>query len=162
MKTNWFQRTLSIILALALVLGYVPVPSFAAAEDGLCAHHTEHTEECGYSPASDGSPCTHEHSEECCQSVTECAHVHDDTCGYVPAVEGHGCECQPDENGEIVHTEGCGYVEAAAEIPCGHICSEESGCVKQVLNCPHVHDDACGYAEATPESPCTFVCEDCA
>ena len=161
MKTNWFKRTLCSILAFVMVLGYVPVPTFAAETDGLCAHHTQHTEVCGYSPAVEGHECGHAHTEECYQSVTKCVHVHGD-CGYVPPVEGHDCDCQPDENGEIVHTEGCGYVEAVAEIPCDHVCSEETGCVTKALNCQHQHDAACGYAEAAAETPCGFECADCA
>ena len=161
MKTNWFKRTLCSILALVMVLGYVPATAFAAEEDGLCEHHTQHTAECGYSAASEGRACNHKHADTCYETMTQCAHVHGD-CGYVAAVEGHSCDCQPDENGEIVHTDGCGYVEAAAEIPCGHVCSEETGCVTKTLNCQHRHDDTCGYAEAAAETPCGFVCEECA
>lgn len=161
MKTNWFKRILCSVLALVLVLGYVPVYATATESDGLCEHHTQHTTECGYSPAVEGHACNHEHTDECHQSVTECVHTHGD-CGYVPAVEGHDCDCQPDENGEIVHTDGCGYVEAVAETPCGHICSEETGCVTKALNCQHQHNAACGYAEAAAETPCGFVCEECA
>ena len=161
MKTNWFKRTLCSILALVMVLGYVPATAFAAEEDGLCEHHTQHTAECGYSAASEGRACNHKHADTCYETMTQCAHVHGD-CGYVAAVEGHSCDCQPDENGEIVHTDGCGYVEAAAEIPCGHVCSEESGCITKVLNCQHQHDAACGYVEAAAETPCGFVCEECA
>ena len=152
MKNRIGKRLLSGILAIVLVLGYIPIPARAAQEDGLCPHHTQHTPECGYVPAVEGQPCGHEHTEECYRSVAECVHTHGD-CGYVPAVEGHGCECQPDENGEIVHTEGCGYVEAVEEVPCGHVCSEETGCIQKTLNCQHQHDSACGYAEAAAETP---------
>ena len=161
MKTNWFKRTLCSILAFVMVLGYVPATAFASEADGLCEHHTQHTTECGYSAAVAGHDCGHAHTEECYQSVTECVHTHGD-CGYVPAVEGQSCDCQPDENGEIVHTEGCGYVEAVAEIPCDHVCSEETGCVTKALNCQHQHDAACGYAKETAETPCGFECADCA
>lgn len=134
MKTNWFKRTLCSILALVMVLGYVPATAFAAEEDGLCEHHTQHTAECGYSAASEGRACNHKHADTCYETMTQCAHVHGD----------------------------CGYVEAAAEIPCGHVCSEESGCITKVLNCQHQHDAACGYVEAAAETPCGFVCEECA
>lgn len=134
MKSNLGKRLLSVALAGILVLGCVPAAAFAAEADGLCAHHTQHTADCGYSAAVEGHACGHEHTEECYQTVTECVHTHDG-CGYVPAVEGHGCDCQPDDSGEIVHTEGCGYVEPKEEVPCGHSCSVETGCVKQVLNC---------------------------
>lgn len=92
--------------------------------------------------------------------MTECVHSHGD-CGYVPAVEGQSCDCQPDENGEIVHTEGCGYVEAVAEVPCGHVCSEETGCVTKMLNCQHKHDVNCGFVEYSSEIPCNYTCSRC-
>ena len=161
MKTNWFKRTLCSILALVLVLGYVPVYAIAAESDGLCEHHTQHTEACGYSAAVEGHACNHEHTDECYQSVAECVHTHGD-CGYVPAVEGHDCDCQPDENGEIIHQEGCGYQAAVAGVPCDHVCSEDSGCIHSVLDCRHVHDGDCGYAEAKAETPCTYDCAECA
>ena len=49
-------------------------------------------------------------------------------------------------------------VEPAA---CTHVCSEESGCITEVLDCKHEHDEACGYVPATEGTPCTFVCEIC-
>ena len=161
MENHWLKRVFSAILAGVMALHCIPMATFAAETDGLCPHHTQHTEGCGYSAAVEGHECAHTHTDECHQSVTECVHVHGD-CGYVPAVEGQDCECQPDENGEIVHTDGCGYVEAVAEVPCGHVCSEESGCITKVLNCQHQHDSECGYVEGKEESPCTFMCEECA
>ena len=161
MEYHWLKRVSGGILAGVMVLHCFPMPTFAAETDGLCPHHTQHTEACGYSAAVEWHECGHEHTDECYQSVTECVHVHGD-CGYVPAVEGQDCECQPDENGEIVHTDGCGFVEAVAEGPCGHVCSEESGCITKVLTCQHQHDSECGYVEGKEESPCTFMCEECA
>ena len=161
MKNDFEKRLISSALAFVMVLGYVPVPTFAAETDGLCAHHTQHTEACGYSAAVEGHDCGHAHTDECYQSVTECVHTHGE-CGYVPAVEGQDCECQPDEHGETVHTDGCGYVEAVAEVPCGHTCSAESGCVTRELVCPHAHDGSCGYIAPTPEQPCTYACTECA
>lgn len=160
MKNHWFQRMFCALLACILVFGYIPAGAYASETDGLCEHHSFHTEECGYSAGVTGSPCNHAHTDECYQVVTECVHVHD-SCSYVAAVEGHGCGCTPDENGVIAHTEGCGYVEAVAEVPCDHVCSEESGCVKKVLNCQHQHNGECGYVEEKVESPCTFQCADC-
>ena len=55
-------------------------------------------------------------------------------------------ECtDTDENGNIVHQEGCAYQPAVEEQPC-----------------THVHDDTCGYAEAVEGAPCTYVCAICA
>ena len=88
------KRILSMMLVLCMVLGMMPVSAFAAETDNLCDHHTEHTADCGYAAAVEGSPCTHECGEECAEA---CGHVHDELCGYV---------------------------EAAAEVPCGYVCEE--------------------------------------
>lgn len=133
MKTNWFKRTLCSILAFVMVLGYVPATAFASEADGLCEHHMQHTQECRYSPAVEAHDCGHEHTDDCYDTVTECVHTHDD----------------------------CGYVEAVAGVPCGHICSLESGCIQRVMNCQHQHDSECGYAEEKTESSCTYACEEC-
>lgn len=141
MRNKMLKRMLCGLLACVLVLGYIPVPTHAAETDGLCAHHTQHTPECGYSADTAGSPCNHVCTESCYQTVTQCVHVHGD-CGYVPALPG----------------QGCGYVEPTAGVPCGHVCSVESGCVVVVSNCQHVHDASCGYVEGVAESPCTYQC----
>ena len=155
MKYQPWKRMLCCLLTAVLILGNIPIFSFAEESDGLCPHHTVHTPECGYTPASPGSPCTHEHTEDCYQTVTNCVHAHDGTCGYVEAVEGHGCDCVPDAAGVLTHAEGCGYVEAVEGVPCGHVCSVESKCVTRELVCPHIHDAACGCIAPTPEQPCT-------
>lgn len=160
MKQKMLQRMLCGLLAWVLVLGYIPVPAHAAQIDGLCPHHTQHTPECGYFAGAAGSPCTHVCDAGCYQTVTQCTHVHGD-CGYVPAVPGQGCGCVPDENGILIHVEGCGYAEPTAEVPCGHVCSAESGCVAVIPDCHHVHDDSCGYVAESPESPCTYQCAEC-
>ena len=160
MRNKMLKRMLCGVLACVLVLGYVPVPAHAAEMDGLCPHHPEHTAECGYFAGAAGSPCTHVCDAGCYQTVTQCTHVHGD-CGYVPAMPGQDCGCLPDENGILIHVEGCGYAEPTAEIPCGHVCSVESGCVVVIPDCHHVHDDSCGYAEEIPASACAYQCAEC-
>ena len=135
MKYRIWKRALCCLLSMILILGNLPVFSFAEESDGLCEHHTVHTSECGYSPAIPGSPCTHEHTQDCYQTVAECIHVHDDACGYN---------------------------EEAGDASCTHVCSEEYGCFKLVPDCRHGHDESCGYVEATPEQPCTYSCTECA
>ena len=135
MKSHLWKRTLCCLLTMALILGNIPVFSFAEESDGLCEHHPVHTPECGYSPAIPGSPCTHVHTQDCYQTVAECVHVHD---------------------------EACGYSEEAGDASCAHVCSEEYGCFKLVPDCHHVHDESCGYVEAAAEQPCAYVCQDCA
>lgn len=51
MSTNWLKRTLCTVLVFVMVLGYVPATVFATEAGGLCEHHTQHAESCGYSPA---------------------------------------------------------------------------------------------------------------
>ena len=121
-----------------------PLTAFAADSvytGGLCEHHTEHNDECGYVEAVEGSLCTHEHTEECYRLVTDCVHEHTEECyldGILPA-EGE---------------------EKTADA-CAHECSEESGCITKELDCNHEHNDDCGYVEAVEGSPCTFICEVC-
>lgn len=160
MKRGLFKKILCGLLTAALILDYAPVKAAAVEDTGLCPHHSVHTEECGYAPGETGSPCNHQHTEECYREERSCIHVHGD-CGYVPGIEGVECDCAAEENGQVVHQEGCGHVEAVPEVPCNHVCSEESGCVQRILDCGHVHDGNCGYAEAKEEAPCGFVCAEC-
>lgn len=61
--------------------------------EGLCPHHTEHDDTCGYKKAVDEQPCGHEHDDKCEFDGSEgsCTHEHDDTCGYVEAQPGSPC-----------------------------------------------------------------------
>ena len=65
------KRILSILLLCCMVLTMLPAPAFAADEEayalpldmgGLCEHHPEHDEACGYTPQTAdtaGAPCGH-------------------------------------------------------------------------------------------------------
>ena len=65
------KRILSILLLCCMVLTMLPAPAFAADEEayalspdtgGLCEHHPEHDEACGYTPRTEdaaGTPCGH-------------------------------------------------------------------------------------------------------
>ena len=136
MKQKW-KRPLALLLSVAMMFSMSGTPVYAAdVETGtsVCPHHV-HDETCGYS---EGTPCTHEHTDDCYTLVTQCVHEHTAECysdGMLPA-EGE---------------------EKAADA-CTHVCSEESGCITKELNCPHVHDETCGYSEG---SPCTFDPADC-
>ena len=103
------KKLLSFLLALCVVLSYVPVR--ALAEEG-CPHHTCGVD-CGYVETVEGKPCTHQCDETCKEQVIACVHVHSEEkgCVYTPAVEGVACDhnCA---NGD------CGYVEAQDEVPC--------------------------------------------
>lgn len=69
------KRIFSTFLALAIIISMFPnvgtVASAATNNDGLCPHHTEHTD-CGYTAASEGAPCSHEHTKDSgCVALTE-------------------------------------------------------------------------------------------
>lgn len=135
------KRIMSLLLALVLVLGYIPgaISASAAEEDGLCEHHPAHDENCGYVAAREGSPCNHTACDESCltEAVTECLHQ--------------------------THDESCGYAEGDDSAECGHICSVENRCVTMV--CSHEHNGDCGYVKGEEGKPCAYTvntCEQCA
>ena len=130
------KRIFAAFVCLCMMMALVP--SMAYANDtvytgGLCEHHTQHDDACGYSEGTAEVPCSHEHTEECYTQATKCVHE-------------HMAECYSGETTEPI---------------CGHVCSEESGCITKELNCNHEHDENCGYVPAKEETPCNFVCEIC-
>lgn len=136
------RRVLSFILILTLCLNLCPVWALAAdagTDDGLCPHHLAHTDACGYVPPAVGQECTHVHDEDCYKTETSCVHE-------------HTAECYPESDGDT---------EAGEPTLCTHECTQDSGCVKKTLSCPHIHDDSCGYAAGNPGEPCTFECKIC-
>ena len=154
------RRVLSLALCAAMVLTLLPLPIRA---EGICAHHPEHTADCGYKAAVAGQDCGHRHDESCgYQEASPCTHSHDASCGYREAsncTHQHTEECG--ENGESCthsHDEGCGYQEAEN---CTHSHDESCG-YREARSCTHVHNDTCGYVEAVAGSPCTYQCEICA
>ena len=57
---NIRKRLLSFIICGVMAFSASPLTAFAADTaymGGLCEHHREHNEECGYVPAKEGSPC---------------------------------------------------------------------------------------------------------
>lgn len=146
------NKFISALLCLCMLAQNVPVMAFAAAGDNLCAHHAEHTAQCGYAQGSAGSVCTHEHTEQCRQTTQDCTHTHGsdgctyvpgreevscghvcstELCGYVAPGEGTSCECVPGEDGTVNHAEGCGYVAPDEGTPCGFV-HEDCGCAAAV------------------------------
>ena len=129
------KRIFAAFVCLCMMMALVP--SMAYADDtvtaGLCEHHPQHDDACGYSEGTAEVPCSHEHTEACYALVTNCVHE-------------HTAEC---------------YNEGSTEPICGHVCSEESGCITKELNCKHEHDANCGYVPATAGTPCTYDCAIC-
>ena len=155
------KRIVSLTMVLALCLMLLPTSAFAAEDSGaaigtggLCAHHTEHDDTCGYVEGIAESPCTHEHSEDCYTEVTSCTHEHTGEC--YPASDS-----SIPEDGTTSSEDESVLPEAAEPTACSHVCSVESGCIKQELDCKHEHDEKCGYAPAVEGQPCTYVCDLC-
>ena len=154
MMWKW-KRPAAFLLAAAMIFTMPGIPAFAVETDvsavhtGLCEHHPEHTEDCGYTEGTEGAACEHEHTEDCYTLVEKCIHKHDESC--YPVLEGSVSE----------NTATPSEAEEAQPIACTHKCSEESGCITKELSCPHEHDDTCGYIPATEGTPCRYTCEQC-
>ena len=150
-----WKRPAAFLLAAAMIFTMPGVPASAveagvsAVHTGLCKHHPEHTEDCGYTEGTEGAACKHEHTEDCYTLVKKCIHKHDESC--YPVLEGSVSE----------NTATSSEVEEAQPIECTHECSEESGCKTKKLSCPHEHDESCGYIPATEGTPCGYICEQC-
>ena len=95
------NRMLSTLLICSMVMTMMPTTVFATNRKdavmeeyagGLCEHHPEHDDECGYSEGIAGTACSHEHTDDCYTEVLKCVHKHDDECGYSPATRGTPCE----------------------------------------------------------------------
>ena len=153
-----WKRPAAFLLAAAMIFTMPGVPASAveagvsAVHTGLCEHHPEHTEDCGYTEGTEGAACKHEHTEDCYTLVKKCIHKHDESC--YPVLEGSVSE----------NTATSSEVEEAQPTECTHKCSEESGCKTKKLSCRHErgeHDDSCGYIPATEGTPCGYICEQC-
>ncbi len=152
------RKIISMLLCGAMLVSNCAPPAFVEAQtittaDGLCEHHTEHTEDCGYTVGTPETPCAHEHTEDCYTEVTECIHEH------TP-------ECYPEETEESTSGDDAVPADTEGREPenCTHLCSEESGCITKEWNCPHEegqHDESCGYVPAEEGTPCGYVCRIC-
>lgn len=75
-----------------MLLSAMPA-SVSASNDGntegnLCAHHTEHTPECGYIESQEEIPC----DSGCTDTDGDGVVDHEESCSYRPAVEGSPCQ----------------------------------------------------------------------
>lgn len=148
------KRLLSLLLCCTMVFSLCPqtisaagIQSSRKAIGGLCEHHPAHDENCGYTEGTPGTPCRHEHAEDCYILVEKCVHKHTE-------------ECYPEEDVSD-DTASPSDGDKAEPSECGHECSEESGCIKEKLDCQHEHDEDCGYAPAVKGTPCTYICGIC-
>ena len=146
------KRIAALLMAGAMVCSTLPVNVLAVENSnrnvgGLCEHHAEHTEDCGYTEGSEGTPCNHEHTENCYTLVTSCVHKHTADCYPAESVSDNTASPSDAENQEPTE--------------CSHECSEDTGCIKKELDCKHEHDEACGYVPATEGRPCGYICGEC-
>ena len=111
------RKRLTAFLLTAVMILTMPQMQIAAAEVespadvGLCIHHTQHTEDCGYTEGEKETPCGHAHTEDCYVPIKQCVHEHGESC-YPVAEDGASENVAEGEP----HT-------------CTHECSEESGCI---------------------------------
>ncbi len=83
--------------------------------------------------------CTHSHTEECYTRLIKCVlDTNTDT-------DADADIRDTDTDSETGKTES----DASSE----HTCSEESGCITNILQCTHTHDGTCGYFETPKEMP---------
>ena len=148
------KRLLTFLLAVTMMITVSYNPVYAEEDTlqpqtGLCEHHTAHTADCGYTEGTTGSPCSHEHTADCYTTEKNCSHEHTGDC-YSQTESSN-----PDD------TETPSGSEVQTPDACTHMCSEETGCITEQLNCHHEHDDQCGYAEGESSSSCSYVCEIC-
>ena len=143
------RKRLTAFLLTAVMILTMPQMQIAAAEVespadvGLCIHHTQHTEDCGYTEGEKETPCVHAHTEDCYALMKQCVHEHGESC--YPVAEDSASENTAERE---PHT-------------CTHECSEESGCITEKLDCRHEHNADCGYSPAAEGTPCTYECEAC-
>lgn len=167
---------MSLLLSVFLIAGMCDIPTYGAGTDsakgtgraaGLCEHHTEHTEECGYQ---EEQPCTHGmadsvelserkgdgiaweegfpengHDRECYRIIEKCLHKHE-------------ASCYPAEEDDVWDMATLSEIESREPLECSHICDEACGCVTIKLDCRHEHDETCGYQEGRD---CTYECPVC-
>ena len=147
------RKRLTAFLLTAVMILTMPQMQIAAAEVespadvGLCIHHTQHTEDCGYTEGEKGTPCGHVHTEDCYAPIKQCVHE-------------HGESCYPVAKDSVSENVAENVAEGEPHT-CTHECSEESGCITEKLDCPHEHNADCGYSPATEGTPCTYECEAC-
>ena len=136
------KRIFAAFVCLCMLMALVPSMAYAGDTvytGGLCEHHTQHDDACGYSEGTAEIPCSHEHNESCggLTDPTACNHTHDEACGYVPATAGTPCtyvceicNAQVAEEPECICDTKCTEEEPNADCPvCGGENGDISSCV---------------------------------
>lgn len=110
MKKSYFnkKRSGALLLSVAMVLTMPGSVLGASGQgmpgDGLCEHHQEHNEVCGYRPEKIEAACVHQHDSTCYEeneaaSSSEaanlnCSHQCEQNCGTVVVDPGQDCSYQ--------------------------------------------------------------------
>ena len=117
------KRLFAAFVSLCIIMSMLTTMVFAegvqdsgivTSESGLCEHHTQHDESCGYTEGTAEIPCSHAHTEECYTLVTKCVHT-------------HTADCYSDG---ILPVDG----EEKTAASCSHVCREASGCITKTLD----------------------------
>lgn len=109
-------RILSLALSAVMVCTMLPTTVFAieaAPPDasGFTECHPAHDEDCGYTEAVEGTPCSHLNED----GTYSCAPIGDEeTASPSNAAKDYVCD----------HKDGCGYEEGEKGSPCTHSCDE--------------------------------------
>lgn len=131
------KRLFAAFVSLCIIMSMLPTMVFAegvqdsgivTSESGLCEHHTQHDESCGYTEGTAEIPCSHEHNENC-GGLTDpeaCNHTHDEACDFVPATEGTPCTfvcevCNAQDSGNPATPSDA----QPEECTCETLCTEE-------------------------------------
>ena len=131
------KRLFAAFVSLCIIMSMLPTMVFAegvqdsgivTSESGLCEHHTQHDESCGYTEGTAEIPCSHEHNENC-GGLTDpeaCNHTHDKACDFVPATEGTPCTfvcevCNAQDSGNPATPSDA----QPEECTCETLCTEE-------------------------------------
>ena len=150
------KRLFAAFVSLCIIMSMLPTMVFAegvqdsgivTSESGLCEHHTQHDESCGYTEGTAEIPCSHEHNENC-GGLTDpeaCNHTHDKACDFVPATEGTPCTfvcevCNAQDSGNPATPSDAQPEECTCETLCTEeeinadcpICSAESAELDEV------------------------------
>ncbi|EOS61903.1 hypothetical protein C814_01245, partial [Anaerotruncus sp. G3(2012)] len=165
---NKLRRPLAFLLSAVMIVTMSGTPVHAVAdrgqpETGLCEHHAAHTDDCGYTEETPGTPCTY---------VCEICNPQDsgeaDKEPETGIVKQEHCSCL------TLCTEGqinpdcpvCGAEDSSLSDCKGKSAEEDMAQPEDTSICKHhrEHDESCGYQPASENgegSPCTYECRIC-
>ena len=78
------KKRIAALLMVNMMIFTLPLHALAAGSPNantLCEHHIEHTADCGYTESMEGTPCAHNHTEDCFHPTTVVVKHFCNTCG---------------------------------------------------------------------------------